>query len=316
MNRINRLSAILIQLQSRRTVRAQDIAERFQISLRTVYRDIRSLEEAGVPIVGEAGIGYALAEGYRLPPVMFTREEAMAFITAEKLVVGLTDAANGKFYSSALYKVRAVLKTAEKDYLEHLDNRIEVLRNSRPPELQSYHNPLQTILHAIAGKLVMQLDYFAYYRQEHTQRMIEPIGVFYLDPYWHLIAYCRERKAFRDFRFDRITDIGITAEKFMDEHPSLKAILDNQYKDMQLQEVVLRIDQQTCLHLGEQKYYHGYVSENQNPEGVEMHFLTISLEGFARWFMTFADHANIIQPEALRTRVKSLFSAIAKKIEN
>lgn len=173
MNRINRLSAILIQLQSRRTVRAQDITERIQISLRTVYRDIRSLEEAGVPILGEAGIGYALANGYRLPPVMFTREEAMAFLTAEKLVVSLTDATNGKSYSSALYKIRAVLKTTEKEYLEHLDNRIEVLRTCRSPEFQSPHNPLQTILYAIAAGLVMQLDYFAYYRQEHTQRMIE-----------------------------------------------------------------------------------------------------------------------------------------------
>ncbi|MET3112444.1 putative DNA-binding transcriptional regulator YafY [Pedobacter sp. CG_S7] len=316
MNRINRLSAILIQLQSRRTVKAQDIADRFQISLRTVYRDIRSLEEAGVPILGEAGIGYALAEGYRLPPVMFTREEALAFITAEKLVLSLTDATNGKYYSTALYKIRAVLKTTEKDYLEQLDNRIQVLRTNKPPELQSHHNPLQTILHAIAIRQVMQLNYFAYYRQIHTQRIIEPIGVFYLSPYWHLIAYCRERKAFRDFRFDRITDISTTSEKFIDVHPSLKTILNDQYKEMQLQEVILSIDQHACLHLGEQKYYQGYVFENQTSKGVEMHFLTVSLEGFARWYMTFADHANIIHPVALLTRVKTLFSAISEKLEN
>lgn len=83
-----------------------------------------------------------------------------------------------------------------------------------------------------------------------------------------------------------------------------------------MQEVILKIDQQAYLHLGEQKYYQGYVSENKTSEGVEMHFLTISLEGFARWYMTFADHSNIIHPAALLTRVKSLFAAISKKNEN
>jgi biotin operon repressor len=77
MNRVERISAILIHLQSKQIVRGQDIAERFGISLRTAYRDIRALEEAGVPIVGEAGTGYSLMEGYKLPPVMFTKEEAI-----------------------------------------------------------------------------------------------------------------------------------------------------------------------------------------------------------------------------------------------
>lgn len=316
MNRLNRLSAILIQLQSRKTVRAQDIADRFEISLRTVYRDIRSLEEGGIPIVGEAGVGYSLAEGYRLPPVMFTREEATAFITAEKLVTSFTDTVNGNSYSSGLYKLRAVLKTTEKDYLEHLDDRIEVRRATRPPELHSYNNPLQTILNAIASKTVLQLSYFTYYRQEKTQRLIEPIGVFYLDQYWHLIAWCREREAFRDFRFDRILELTSTEEEFVDLHPSLKTYIDDMYKELKLQEVTILVDQLAYVRLGEQKYYHGYVSENQMAEGVEMQFRATSIEGFARWFMTFADHAVIIQPAELTEKVKAIFANISKNLLN
>src|SRR5690349_10664094 len=118
MNRIDRVSAILIQLQSKKIVKAQHIATRFNVSLRTVYRDIKSLEEAGIPLAGEAGVGYSLMDGYRLPPVMFTREEAIAFLTAEKLVEKLTDETNGKNYKSAMYKIRAVLRSAEKDLLE------------------------------------------------------------------------------------------------------------------------------------------------------------------------------------------------------
>src|SRR5664279_5689637 len=98
MNRIDRVTAILIQLQSKRVVKAQEIADRFNISLRTVYRDVKTLDEAGLPVIGEAGVGYSIMEGYRLPPVMFTREEATAFLTAEKLVEKLTDVSTRKNY--------------------------------------------------------------------------------------------------------------------------------------------------------------------------------------------------------------------------
>lgn len=316
MNRIDRLSAIIIQLQSRKTIRAQDIAERFGVGLRTVYRDIRALEEAGIPLVGEAGVGYSLVEGYRLPPIMFTREEATAFITAEKLVSKLTDAANGLSYSTAMDKVRSVLKNIEKDYLENIDEKIEVIKANRGVPERGQHNPLQTILKAIAELSVMELDYFSYYRQEHTKREIEPVGVFYLDHYWHLIAYCRERNAFRDFRFDRIYGIRAIDKQFVDRHPSLQDYLKEQYKDIKLEEVLVLVDPEASLHLGEQKYYHGYVSERQTADGIEMLFMTMSIEGFARWYMTFADYAIIVQPEILQQRVKTLFEAITKNLKN
>ena len=82
MNRLDRISAMLVQLQSRTVVRAADMAERFGVSLRTIYRDMRTLSEAGVPVCGDAGVGYSLIEGYRLPPLMFTREEAISFLMA------------------------------------------------------------------------------------------------------------------------------------------------------------------------------------------------------------------------------------------
>src|SRR4051812_19946900 len=129
MNRIDRLSAILIQLQSRSLVKAQQLADKFSISLRTVYRDVHALQEAGVPVIGEAGTGYSLMEGYKLPPVMFNQDEATALLTAAKLMQSKTDAASIKNYTTALDKIKAVLRHSEKDHLEEIDAHIAVVQH-------------------------------------------------------------------------------------------------------------------------------------------------------------------------------------------
>src|SRR3982750_4092273 len=116
MNRIDRLTAILVQLQSKRVVKAEEIADRFEISLRTVYRDVRALMEAGVPIGSEAGKGYFIVDGYHLPPVMFSQEEASAMMMAGKLVERMTDHSVRTAFESALMKIKAGLNATQKDH--------------------------------------------------------------------------------------------------------------------------------------------------------------------------------------------------------
>ena len=165
MNRIDRVTAILIQLQSKRVVKAQEIADRFSISLRTVYRDIKTLDEAGIPILGEAGLGYAIMEGYRLPPVMFTKEEATAFLTAEKLVDKLTDTSTREAYQAAMFKIKSVLRLTERDHLENMEQFIEVIDSPYFSKTKNETAYLQNILQAISAKSVINIDYFA----EHSQ---------------------------------------------------------------------------------------------------------------------------------------------------
>ncbi len=313
MNRIDRVSAILIQLQSRRVVKAMDIAERFNISLRTVYRDIKTLEEAGIPIIGEAGVGYSIMDGYRLPPVMFTREEATAFLTAEKFVETLADASITEHHKSAMYKIRAILKTAEKNLLEDIDGKIEVLKSHHQLRVDN-KNHIQPILNAIAQKKVLQIDYFAFHSQEHTKRDVEPIGIFFKDSYWHLIAFCRMRDDYRDFRIDRINKVRETEKHFDSVHPTLKEYIKKAAREHELDLVVMRVDKSIYGHLEHQKYYSGFVSEKDvDNDQVEMTFLTMSLEGFARWFMMFGDKAEIISPDSLKERVANIATAIAQK---
>jgi len=314
MNRIDRLTAILIQLQSQRVVKAQDIAERFSISLRTVYRDVRTLEEGGIPIIGEAGVGYSIMDGYRLPPIMFTKEEATAFLTAEKLIEKFTDTSTEESYKSAMYKIKAVLRVTEKDYLENIDHHIEVLNNSHIPRNKSPHNPIQTILKSISEKNVLTIEYFANNSQEQTVRNIEPVGIFYAGNYWHVIAFCHLRNDYRDFRIDRISNISHTVQKFMKEHPLLKAYLKQLSKERELETVVMRVDKKIMKHFGEQLFYNGFVSQQELKGNIiEMTFLSYSLEGFARWYMMFGDHAEIISPNSLKGIVRKISATILEK---
>lgn len=312
MNRIDRVSAILIQLQSRRVVKASDIADRFGISLRTVYRDVKTLEEAGIPIIGEAGVGYSIMDGYRLPPVMFTREEATAFLTAEKFVEKMTDASTMEHHKSAMYKIRAILKTTEKNLLEDIDNKIEVFKSRFHTNVNNSDH-IQPLLNGIGQKKVIQIDYFAYHSQEHTKRAIEPIGIFFKDSYWHLIAFCRMRNDYRDFRIDRINKVAVTETTFNSKHPTLKEYIKQTAKEQELDLVIIRVDKSIYAHIDYQKYYSGFVSEKKVGDQIEMTFLTASMEGFARWFMMFGDNAEIISPDSLKERVGAIASSIAQK---
>lgn len=314
MNRIDRVTAILIQLQSRKVVKAQDIADRFNISLRTVYRDVKTLEEAGIPVIGEAGVGYSIMDGYRLPPVMFTREEATAFLTAEKMIEELADSSTDESYKSAMYKIRAVLRGTEKDFLENLDDHIQVFKGRRQMHATLEVNPIQTILKSISDKQVLSVKYIAQHSQEKTDRMVEPVGVFYLDGYWHLIAYCRLRKDYRDFRLDRMKDIRETDHVFEKAHPTLKSYMERWRHEMDLHEVIIRVEKQAVPYLENQKYYSGFVSQKEVDDKIEMTFLTASINGFAHWFLTFGTSAEIIKPAKLKEKVRTAAASILEKM--
>jgi predicted DNA-binding transcriptional regulator YafY len=315
MNRIDRLAAIIIQLQSRRLVKAQDIAEKFSISLRTVYRDIHALEEAGVPVIGEAGIGYKLMEGYKLPPIMFNEEEASALLTAAKLVQSKTDAGISKHYTSALDKIKAVLRLSEKDHIEEIDDHIAVMTHPAIVHQPGEDFHLQPLLKAIGSSLIVEIHYRSLERNEVTQRRVEPVGIYYLGSHWYLIAFCQLRNDYRNFRTDRIERLAITDETISRIHPSLQTFITQMSKEREVCQVIIDVEPDIIKYLGEQKYYNGFVREEQRGDVVRMYFLSGSLMGFSRWFMLFGDHAKIIEPLRLNDMVAEIAESILKKSE-
>ncbi len=216
--RLSRLTAILTQLQSSRIVTATALAEKHGVSVRTIYRDIRTLEKSGVPIVTEEGKGYSMMEGYQLPPVMFTEDEANALITAEQLVLKNKDASFVQYYAEAILKIKALLKGSQKDKASLLKDRIYFTDNFSRQRTSSY---LMRIQSALTNFQVLNIDYLSL-ENKSTNRDIEPFALYSTEEKWLLIAYCRLRKAFRMFRLDLIQNIINTYEEFESHNMTLE----------------------------------------------------------------------------------------------
>jgi predicted DNA-binding transcriptional regulator YafY len=313
MNRIDRLMAILVYMQSKKLVKATEIAERFEMSLRTVYRDVRALEEAGVPVCGEAGKGYSIQQGYHLPPVMFTREEAVAMITAGKMTEKLTDASLNTHYTVAMEKVRAVIRSMDKDFLEEIESHILVLQPPSIAQQDFPNNYLATIQKALVHKNVLKIEYYSPYNNEVTARVVEPIGICFYSSRWHLISYCRLRNEYRDFRIDRLKSLLMTEESYDSKHPSVADYFPFNQDMAKLLEVVISFPMEMKLELAEQKYYFGFISEELKGNMIEMKFVATDLAYMGNWVLGFGNKAEIIAPEGLKDYVSKKVKELAIK---
>lgn len=311
MNRVDRLVAIALRLQSRRVVRAEDLAAHFEISVRTIYRDLAALGEAGVPIVGEAGVGYSLVKGYHLPPVMFTAEEASALFFGEKLVEQFTDASLRKQMESALLKIRSVLPRDRQDYLDRLERSTAVLNRpaSNNPRLAS--ETLIPLQRALAERRVVGLHYRGKERREVTRRHVEPLGLVYYADNWHLIAYCRLRRDMRDFRTDRIVQLELGAEQFTGHTDfSLKQYLETlQAYDGSFVLAQIRFQPEAMERVRRERSW-GLVEEAPDAAGIAVTVVDCTLDRLVGWVLSFGAKAEAIGPDDFR----DLVAAEAQKL--
>jgi predicted DNA-binding transcriptional regulator YafY len=226
--RLSRLTAILTQLQTKRLLTATELADRFSVSVRTIYRDIRALEQGGVPIVTEEGKGYSLLEGYRLPPIMFTETEANALITAEQLVLKNKDASFVREYSGAIGKIKAVLRHHDKESANLLAERVLFSHNVENDRTSTQLSALQLALTRFS---LSQIDYYSPDSNETTRRTVEPFALLSTQENWLLVAWCRLRKAYRTFRLDRIRSLTILQEQFEPHKMTLKEYFEISQKN-------------------------------------------------------------------------------------
>ncbi|MBY0426547.1 MAG: YafY family transcriptional regulator [Cytophagales bacterium] len=210
MNRIDRLIAMLTTLQSKKFVTADFIADKYEISIRTVYRDLKALGEIGVPIAFEDGRGYSILQGFFLPPVLLTSEEANALVLISSLSEKFADKSTKKHIENALNKIKAVLRTADKGKADKLQSQIKIYN---PPTTEEPTDFLTGIQNAITNKTELEIEYVNN-SSEHSKRKIEPIGLTFYSNQWHLIAWCWTRNAYRDFKVNRISKLTNRQEPF------------------------------------------------------------------------------------------------------
>ncbi|NQZ38076.1 MAG: YafY family transcriptional regulator [Crocinitomicaceae bacterium] len=220
--RLTRLTAIITQLQSKRIVTAREIAEKHSVSIRTIYRDIRTLEESGIPIVLEEGKGYSMMDGYKIPPVMFTQEEAYALITAEQLIKKNKDQSLTEQYESAIIKIKSVLKYTQKEKIELLTDRLQVRNNHKNEKTSNYLIKLQS---TISNCQLVKIDYLSL-ENNKSQREIEPFALYTTQENWVLIAFCKLKNEFRAFRLDCIEKLEILEQHFEPHKMTLEEYLE------------------------------------------------------------------------------------------
>lgn len=313
MNRTDRLQAILTQLQSKNVVKAQEIANRFEISLRTVYRDIRALEEGGIPIGSEAGLGYFLDDSYSLPPIMFTTEEASAILMASKIIPHLSDAKVNDAFQNALYKIKSVMKSEDKEILEKLDHSVKVYSEIAIPNKKASIF-IQDIQQALVQSKVIHLSYFSGYKQERSSREVEPIGLVFYALNWHLIAYCRLRKDFRDFRLNRIEQLDISQKSYQRKlDHSFENYMKKKEEEQKYTEIELKVSKQKAHLINDSKYWFGFLEEKEIGEYIHMKFLNAHLKGFARWVVSMTDMAEIQSPKAAQDILLDMVKKLCEK---
>jgi len=218
MRRADRLFQIVQYLRAGRLLTAKILAERLEVSERTIYRDIADLQGSGVPIDGEAGVGYLLRQGYDLPPLMFNRDEMAALVIGARIVSAWGGVKMALAAEEALVKIEAVLPREAQGSLartpvytidfqmgEKLRQRLDILDN------------------AINQRTLLDISYFDA-AKDQTKRTIEPLGLYFWGKVWTLVAWCQMRDDFRSFRIDRIGELKTTDQTF--PHTKGKTLTD------------------------------------------------------------------------------------------
>lgn len=212
MRRADRLFRIVEYLKTRkRVVRASELAEKLEVSLRTIYRDIADLQISGIPIIGEAGVGYLLDKEHILRPMMFTLDELEALILGARMVRSWGDAALGKSSASAIDKIGSVLPPSLEQEIAD-----SFLFSFATREKKPIGNLLAECRKTIRNKHKIR---FSYMREDGASsgRTARPLCLVLFAPSWLLLAWCEERNDFRNFRLDRMKDFEVLNERFKDE---------------------------------------------------------------------------------------------------
>jgi predicted DNA-binding transcriptional regulator YafY len=211
VRRADRLFEIIQFMRRKDLVRARDLSEALEVSERTIYRDVQDLISSGVPIEGEAGVGYVLKAGFDLPPLMFKEQEIEALVLGARIVESLADAELAAAASDVIAKIEAVIPERLRGYMANTALMAPGIRYMEPISFD-----LAQLRRAVRNQLKVSFAYRNVYGVD-SLRTVRPLSLAYFGPVWLLAAWCELREDFRTFRLDRIENFGLREDRFRAE---------------------------------------------------------------------------------------------------
>ncbi|MGH2602100.1 MAG: helix-turn-helix transcriptional regulator, partial [Dehalococcoidia bacterium] len=302
MNRTDRLMGILLELQAHGERRAVDLARRFEVTVRTIYRDVEALSETGVPLVATPGRGYRLMEGYFLPPLAFTPDEAALLVLGGEFVQQHLDAEVQHAATDALHKLTAVLPLPQRLAVERWRREVR-LPTPRPDAADRYLRPLRR---AIRRHRVVRLRDHAFRRPDPEDRDVEPVRLTLLSDTWHLAAYCRLRQAPRFFRLNRINHLALLPETFeLSERHAMG--LEHEQQDAGLPEVRVRFDRAIERWVRERQAPM-LLREEYDALGPLLVYAHRNEQELLGWLLGWGAAFEVLSPDPFRRRVAQEFA--------
>ncbi|GAC1405158.1 MAG: YafY family protein [Ktedonobacteraceae bacterium] len=310
MNKTDRLLAIVLELQGKGKQRAEDLAKTFETSKRTIYRDIEALCEAGVPLVSIPGRGYSLMEGYFLPPLSFTTDEATMLLLGSEFMAQNFDAQYRIAAHAASRKIASVLPETLRDDVAYLQKSIRFIT---PEQRPAGTMMLQQLRRAVIERVTVRFQYAKRYGQEgqetQTAREADPYALIHVAGIWHLTAYCHLRQDVRIFRLDRMDMLEVLPKAFV--RPANVTIQEHQGQQRTLTVLVLFAHEVIRWVRESRNYY--VVSEEETTEGLLVTLQVRQESEIIQWLLSWGQHVRVLEPESLCQRLVEEAKGILQK---
>ena len=315
LNRTERLFALVLLLQTRPHLTSRDLAKHFDVSRRTIFRDLRALSESGVPLTYAEGGGYEILEGYELPPLMLTAREAATLVVGAEFVKLQPDPSLRKDADQVSLKIMAVLPKQIREYIEALRDSTVLdpywLRTSEATEDEQ--GRWYTLSEAVAQQRAVIMEYYVASRDEVTRRTVDPLGLVYYSDHWNLIAFDHLRKDIRNFRLDEIRWMRVLSETFKrPEGFDLSKHLEERGTSLQNVRVVVRFS--AAAYRWARNGIPAKVEEERERDGeTEVTFYFENLDYVARWLLRYGTQAEVVEPDTLRDKMRAQAEALAAR---
>ncbi len=313
MNRIDRLLAMVLELQGRDHVTAAELARTLKVTTRTIYRDIQALGESGVPVVSAPGQGYWLMEGYFLPPVSLNRDEAVMLVLGSEVMAQSFDAQYQAAARSAGRKIEVVLSQHVQRGVAYLRENIRFI-GSDSKVLADVPGMLAEVRRAILEQRSLHLHYFKRAggdRGERTERTVDPHGLVHFNGAWMLSAYCHLRGAMRMFKLERVQKLTVLPQTFTRQagfslhelhDPTPEATVD------------LLFASDVAQWVRERPVFHSSVYRD-TPEGLRVTLSVRRPDETLFWILSWGAKVRVLSPESLRDRLREELEAMRLELQ-